>query len=341
MHMAASLPREFAAPHRSNVQRIDLSKLARAPGTSEVIRPGDVLDVLIMTGLEERAVEPVPTRVAEDGTLQIPLVGSVAVAGLELSQAEQVVHDESVQRGFYKAPQVALMMKARRTNLVTVVGAVESPGLKELTASQSDLLSALVAAGGLSKDASSIIEVRHPSEDGDPARHAAGELALASRAEGPANTRGSSFATAHRTTQIDLENPPANSGRAFDLRDGSVVMVMKRPDEYVHVMGLVKKADQFKLPDDQELRLLDAIAMAGGRSIEIADKVRIIRRAGNPDAPPILIQASVREAKQDASANLRLASGDVVSIEETPTTFVVGTIREFVRFGFTSAIPGL
>jgi polysaccharide export outer membrane protein len=232
-------------------------------------------------------------------------------------------------------------MKARRTNLVTVVGAVESPGLKELSASQSDLLSALVAAGGLSKDASSIIEIRHPSDDAGLSQRAAGELELASRAAGPLADQATSLTSAHRTLRIDLENPPVNSGRDFDLRDGSVVMVMKRPEEYVHVMGLVKKADQFKFPDDQEMRLLDAIAMAGGRSMEIADKVRIIRRAGNPDAPPILIQASVREAKQDASANLRLAPGDVVSVEETPTTFVVGTIREFVRFGFTSAIPGL
>jgi hypothetical protein len=37
---------------------------------------------------------------------------------------------------------------------------------------------------------------------------------------------------------------------------------------------------------------------------------------------------------------LLLAAGDVVSIEETPLTFTVGTIQSFVRFGFTSAIPG-
>jgi hypothetical protein len=36
-----------------------------------------------------------------------------------------------------------------------------------------------------------------------------------------------------------------------------------------------------------------------------------------------------------------LAPGDVVSVEETPLTFTVGTIQSFVRFGFSSAIPGL
>jgi polysaccharide export outer membrane protein len=68
--------------------------------------------------------------------------------------------------------------------------------------------------------------------------------------------------------------------------------------------------------------------------------VQVIRQSPWSDEP-IVIQSSVRDAKSNSMANLRLAPGDIVSVEETPTTLVVGTIREFVRFGFTSAIPGL
>jgi polysaccharide export outer membrane protein len=86
------------------------------------------------------------------------------------------------------------------------------------------------------------------------------------------------------------------------------------------------------------MRLLDAIALAGGRNLQIADQVHVIRNLEG--AEPIVIEASMRQAKRGGAANLLLAAGDVVSVEETPLTFTVGTIQSFVRFGFTSAIPG-
>ena len=49
----------------------------------------------------------------------------------------------------------------------------------------------------------------------------------------------------------------------------------------------------------------------------------------------------MREAKRGGAANLLLAPGDVVSVEETPLTFTVSTIQNFIRFGFSAAIPGL
>jgi polysaccharide export outer membrane protein len=105
-------------------------------------------------------------------------------------------------------------------------------------------------------------------------------------------------------------------------------------------MGLVNRSDQYEIPEDlPEPRLLDALAMAGGQSLSIADKVHVIRQLPGR-AEPVVIQASVRAAKADLTSNIQLAAGDVVSVEETPTTFVVGTIKDFVRFGFSSAIPG-
>ena len=79
--------------------------------------------------------------------------------------------------------------------------------------------------------------------------------------------------------------------------------------------------------------------MAGGLRLEIADKVHIMRTPPN-STESIIIQVSIRDAKRDGASNVRLAAGDIVSVEETPVTFVVGTIRDFVRFGFTSGIPG-
>ena len=81
------------------------------------------------------------------------------------------------------------------------------------------------------------------------------------------------------------------------------------------------------------------IAMARGLKFEIADKVHVIRNL-DTQTEPVVIEASIKRAKRDGVSNIRLTAGDVVSVEETPTTLVVGTIRDFVRFGFSSAIPG-
>ena len=45
--------------------------------------------------------------------------------------------------------------------------------------------------------------------------------------------------------------------------------------------------------------------------------------------------------KSGGDANIALASNDVVSVEETPLTYTVGTLKSLVGFGFGSPIPGL
>ena len=52
-----------------------------------------------------------------------------------------------------------------------------------------------------------------------------------------------------------------------------------------------------------------------------------------------MIEASIRDAKGDGASNLRIAAGDVISVEETPLTFALGTIQTFFRFGFSAALP--
>ena len=71
-----------------------------------------------------------------------------------------------------------------------------------------------------------------------------------------------------------------------------------------------------------------------------SNKVRIIRQVPG-QAEPVVIQTSIRNAKLQAAANVRLAAGDVVSVEETPATFTVEMLRSFIRFGFSSTIPGM
>ena len=70
--------------------------------------------------------------------------------------------------------------------------------------------------------------------------------------------------------------------------------------------------------------------MAGGASSLVADKVFVIRRL--PNRPePIVIKVSLSRAKRDGNENVRLAEGDLVSVESTPTTMAVDTVGKFFR----------
>jgi polysaccharide export outer membrane protein len=343
MYQARSLPPELVACRSSSLQNVDLSRLARSVGNSEVLYPGDVVEITIATGADEGAPLIAKVRVDEYGYVIMPPVGAVRVAGLAFNQAEQVMRAESIRRGQFVDPNISFILDSRRSNRVTVVGAVEKPGTYELPAIGSDVLAAIVRAEGLSEDAGTIIEVRHPpsvSTDGvgrqmpQPSAGTNGSMALASHVSSSPNV-----ASAH-TERIDLEQADVPNTPNLLLEDGATVMVMKKPTRFIHVIGLVRNANRFEMRNDQELRLLDAIAMAGGCSLGVADKIHIVRQVPNR-ADPALIETSIREAKRNGAANILLAAGDVVSVEETPVTLVVGTIRDFVRFGFSAGIPGL
>ena len=334
LYDASNLPPQFMAPRISNLQNVDFSRLARTVGDTELLYLGDVVEVSIATGLEVETTPSWKIRIGESGAVDVPLVGSVQIAGLGLTQAEQVIRDESIRRGKFVAPNVSLLLEKRRSNRITVVGAVKEPGTYELPTTSSDVLSALVKAKGLTENAGTVIEVRHPPTaiplaNGPPGTQA--DLA--------GLRRNQQRYLPPRTVRIDLEQSSNFVSTDLRLQDGSTVMVMKQPKRFIHVIGLVKRADQFEMPEGQELRLLDGLALAGGRTLSIADKVHVIRQVPGQEEP-VVIKASVSRAKRDKSSNIRLAAGDVISVEETTTTFIVGTMREFIRFGFSTAIPG-
>lgn len=333
---AASLPVEYRAAGKTSSNQVDVSSLAQHAIDQNLIYPGDVVDVTIATGVEERQPQTWPLRVDELGEIDVPLVGEVEVAGMSLVEAEQFVRAAAMDRDIYRNPHVSVLMKDRKTIQVRVLGAVEKPGVVSLPAAGSDVLAALVAAGGLTDQAGTKIEIRHPSVSTQSITQRPEPLnrvVLASFAQTPDQpTRYVSLDLAKLRkdpTELDLH-----------VEDGSVVVVGEREKRSVSVIGLVKRADTYELPKNEELRVLDALALAGGRSLSIADRVHIIRHPpGEQD--PISIAVSIKQAKKTGDNNLILIPGDIVSVEETPVTMVVGTINNFIRFGFTSAVPGL
>ncbi len=332
IHCATELPAEFEAPLVENVEEINLSRLPNLGGNSDRIDPGDVLDVTIVTNFGSLNATTTPVRVRQDGWANVPLVGSVDLAGLELLGAEQAIAAAAVHRQVFQQPHITVTMRRKRTNAVWVVGAVKEPSRYEIPQSSCSLFAALVAAGGLSEDADGEIEIRRPMFSNVAGSQQPGPSTIV----GPDGYQSvqPSGAYAGQVTKVNLAEAVTQGGGGGYLEDGMVINVMKRAPKPIGVVGLVKHPAEIEMPPNQNMYLLDALAKAGGRTMQIADKVYIIRRIPERQQP-VVISSSIKEAKLDAKANVRLAPGDIVSVEQTPVTVVFDALQNFLRFGAT------
>jgi polysaccharide export outer membrane protein len=308
--------------------------------SNERIDRGDVLEVSIAAGLGADAITRFPVRVGETGEAFLPEVGDLPLAGLELSGAEQMISAACVHRGLYRRPQVTVTMDEQAINRLTVVGAVQEPGVYELPRRASYLMSAIVAAGGLAEDAGTDVEIRRSAVAGGGDR-----ATLASYQSNSPETAGiASPGEATRAPEghvqlvrLDLANETHLGPSGNYLGDGTVIRVERRHPEPVQVLGLVGNPGQYDYPVNHELRVLGAIAMAGGLTHQVADKVYVIRKTEEEGAPTVLIEVSLSRAKRHIGENVRLAPGDIVSVEHTPVTVLMEAIR-FIHFGIGSSV---
>jgi polysaccharide export outer membrane protein len=87
-----------------------------------------------------------PVDILNDGTVSLPLLGNVMLAGLTLSQASQWL--ESLYRAQLQRPNLQLSVVRPRPLRVAVVGEVERPGLYTLTTAEASRTEAAVAISG-------------------------------------------------------------------------------------------------------------------------------------------------------------------------------------------------
>ena len=342
VYRAAGLPKEYSAPPAVNVEAIELAGLAGPSERFDAIQPGDVLEVTMVADFAKLTTTTTPVRVADDGTVTIPWIGPVRVGGMTAEEAERLVVAESKARGIFRTPCVTVTMKEQRKNKVLVVGAVKKPGVYDLPRGSSSLLAALVAAEGLSKEAGVEVEIRRGAVRNAPGAMPGAAPRLASdRGVGGQTVSYQepepAFPGLPATLTVNLAEAARNRRASYSLEDGDVVHVAKRTLKPIYVQGLVRKPGEFEYPVNQELRLLDALALAGGISNPVADQVLVIRQLSERPAP-VNIACSVQEAKAGRD-NLRLAPGDTVMVEQNAATALVDVVQTFFRVGFSASFP--
>jgi polysaccharide export outer membrane protein len=130
---------------------------AQAPqeSPSYLIGPNDILSIYVWK-------EPELTReviVMPDGRVTIPLAGEIVALGRTVTQLKKTI-SEKLEK-YVTAPEVTVMVKESRSQVIYTIGKVAKPGSYPLTSSMT-ILQALSAAGGFKEwaDQKNIIIVR-------------------------------------------------------------------------------------------------------------------------------------------------------------------------------------
>ena len=131
------------------------------PAAQKATNPADKLgvgDAVRVTVFQQPDLSQ-EVRIAENGTIVMPLVGSVKIGGLTPSAAGAQIA-EALKRGkFLNNPQVTVALTTLRSRQVSVLGQVARPGRYPLDETSSQLADVVAAAGGVLPTGSEVVLV--------------------------------------------------------------------------------------------------------------------------------------------------------------------------------------
>lgn len=236
---------------------------AAAPAAANEYRlgAGDVIRISVYQNPDLQ----LEARISESGVISYPLLGSVRLGGLGVTQAESAIADGLRNGNFVKQPQVSILVLQVRGNQASVLGQVNKPGRYPIETAGMKLSELLAQAGGVaSTGADSVTLVG--TRDGRPMRQV-----------------------------IDLPALFRTDGSADPVVfNGDAVYVDRAP--LVYIYGEVQRPGAQRL--ERGMTLLQVLATGGGLTLRGTEKgIRVHRR--NADGKVEVLQPAMDDRVQD------------------------------------------
>lgn len=212
------------------------------PARDPRLSPGDLISIRVF----EQADYTPEVRITADGSVLLPLIGTVQLNGLTVSQAEQLIEQRFKDAQIYRNPQVTITLVEGPNQVATVAGEVHAVvpvvGARRL-------LDVLAVAGGLPPTASHVITISRPG--------------------------------VAEPLVVDLGTDPLHSGLAnIPIFPGDTIIISRIG--VVYMIGDFKSPGVISLTQYSPLTLMEATAMSGGIAFQGKfDDVRLIRTVGD------------------------------------------------------------
>ena len=200
-------------------------------------------------------------RVDGDGDIQVPLVGRVHVAGMTVQRAQQELNERFST--YIRDPQITVSLKELRSQPVSILGAVNAPGVHQVRGHKT-LLEMLSLAGGMRTDAGHRIRITRRLEWGclplrDSGTDASGEFVVG---------------------EVSLKGIMAGDAPQENIRILPHDVISVPRAEMVYVIGDVRRSGGFVIGENESMSVLEALSLAEGMN-GTADRkrARILRPA--------------------------------------------------------------
>jgi polysaccharide export outer membrane protein len=253
--------------------------------------PGDELTIWALGASE---ISDKPIRIDDQGFIDLPMLGTVHAAGLTVGQ----LREELIKRlkRYVQTPQVSIRVTDLHSRPISVIGAVNHPGIYQIR-QQNTVVDSLSLAGWLSADAGQVINVVRSERSLCPALPVSMDTP-----EGSFSTRSVLI-----RDLVDVRRPEQN----LVLCPDDIVSVPRA--DTVYVVGEVQKPGVFPIHERASYTVLQALSMAGGLTPNAAPRdSKILRDAQSPNRQEIPID--LKKVLSSKSQDTFLRAGDVLFV---------------------------
>lgn len=309
------------------------SKGRPSPGDYR-IGPDDQLQVTVFDAPDLSQT----VRVAGDGEISLPLLGTIKAAGLTPRELELVLQ-ALLRRTYMKDPQVTVTVTEMQSHSVSVMGAVKQPGVFQIRGTKT-LLEMLSMAQGLAPDAGNEVLVMRgagidtgsPSSAGKKAGAASVTPVSASFASTGKEIEGNTIVVSLKRL-LDSGDPKYN----VPIHPGDIVKV--KAAGIVYVVGDVMRPGGFPIQDNGHITVLQAIALGEGMGPDAdKNKAKIIRVAENGERTELPIKLT--KILSGKAPDLALKPKDVLFIPKNGAKSAGrGAIKTLSQWLVWRAIP--
>jgi polysaccharide export outer membrane protein len=246
------IPSKPSQQKTSSLQQAFLNQGMACPTDPSNYRVGheDLLEVNIYGQKELNRV----VRVDHDGRIKLPLIGETEVKGLGTTQIEKKL-EGLYGENYLQSPQVTVFVKEYRHQRVSVVGAVNKPGIFPMIGPRT-IFEMLSEAGGLKDEAGDVVHVIRKS--------------------GVSFKGGSPGSGSPQTLVINMRSALNDSAAelcSLAVQDGDVINVPFAG--FAYVTGEVTKPG--KVAVKQGLTVSQAVAVAGSFTPVASQQIQVLR----------------------------------------------------------------